>query len=197
MADLPHIASLPGPALRDLAAQLHLPFGTDLLDTWPRPLESDAKYVATARTQFDFGNPDWCATWAIAQPVSLQQAPDYVCYDEVDRFVMNANMSIRTNAILANAHNLLAPEATDLPIWLIEGSKNGTLSALAVQAAFKSRIERAVAHWLGAPGTNFHGLIVINEALWNQDMTWKGGSYSGWPGSWVFGPRFFLMGLLG
>jgi len=30
-----------------------------------------------------------------------------------------------------------------------------------------------------------NGLIVVNEALWNQDMACK---YGGWPANWVFGP---------
>ena len=184
----PSLSTLPGPALRHLAGQLRLPFGTDILDTWPQPLKSDAEYAAIVATQFNFGNPDWCACWAIAQPSSSTEPPNYSCFDEVARFVANANMTSRTNAILPSAHNLLAPEATNLPRWLRDGAKNGTLSAAAVRAAFKHRIDTAVSHWLAAPGLTFNGLIVINEALWNQDMAWKGGAYAEWPGNWVFGP---------
>lgn len=44
-----------------------------------------------------------------------------------------AKMSARANGIIADAHNLVPPDASNLPKWLIPGIRNGTFSRAAVQ----------------------------------------------------------------
>lgn len=172
--------SLPGPTLRELAEDRGLLFGTDIMDLWPYPYSTNLAYKTIAQQQFNFGNWDWCTTWSMNQPKGPEQPYDFSCFDGVVPFMKDGNMSARTNAIIPNAHNILPPVATNLPVWLTSGHLNGSFSKKQIQKFLHDRIETVVPHWLKS-GLPFKGMITANEAFWNQEQS------GSWPSNWIYG----------
>ena len=120
---------------------------------------------------------DWCTSWATDQADGPDGGFSFDCFDAVVPFFKSANMTVRTNGILASAHN------TCLPKWLLDGYKAKKFSKKQLQLFLENRIKAVVPHWL-ASGLPFHGMIAVNEGFWNQEMP----KYGQWPSNWVFGP---------
>lgn len=173
------VVVLPGTPLRELAEKRGLLFGTDILDSWPEPFSTDQAFKSIASRQFNFGNWDWCTQWPVDQPHGPEGGFNFDCFDAVVPFFRAANMTVRTNGILASAHN------STFPAWLLDGIKSKNFSQQQVRFFLENRTKTVVPHWLSS-GLPFNGMIAVNEAFWNQDMTYKYGPM--WPHNWVFGP---------
>lgn len=182
----PPLGSLPGPSLRSLAKACGLLLGTDIDDVVPNPWKDEVAYRQIAQSQFDFANWDWGAQWIVNQPDGPDEPYSFKDMDSLVPFMLAGNMTTRTNAIVPSAHNLLTPVGSGSPQWLLDGYRKQTFTPKQLQGWLKKRIDTVVPHWLNYSGLLMKGLITVNEALWNQDMTQK---YGSWPANWVFGPN--------
>jgi len=182
---LPPPGTLPGTPLRELAAARGLLFGTNIHDTWPNPWQTEDAYIHVAQTQFNVVNWDWQAQWTNNQPNGPDDEYNFDGMDALLPFMVAGNFTARTNAIMTSAHNLLHPVGSGTPQWLIDGYQKQAFTTDQLQGFVKRHIDTVVPHWLSLPNLPFNGLITVNEAVWNQDMAYK---YGSWPANWVFGP---------